>query len=151
MDTEWDMKGFAFLDPTGENNMNNENRDVRLTNLQFVEQRLLNVNTNFASCLSFLYACLAHIENLQLTSRINMSVQRGSKRKKADGGYEYGNHDAFQVFDSISNSIRLLKYFKYITSRKSLNPTLHGGCYVYPLTTLRSLVALILMLVWFRS
>ena len=106
MDTEWDMKGFGFLDPTGENNMNNEEREVRLTNLQFVEQRILNVNKNFAACLSFLYECLAHIENLQLTSRINMSVQRGSKRKKADGGFEYGLHDAFQVFDAISNSIR---------------------------------------------
>ena len=127
------MKGFGFLDPTGENNMNNEDREVRLTNLQFVEQRLLNFNTNFASCLSFLYACLAHIENQQLTSRINMSVQRGSKRKKADGGYEYGNHDAFQVFDSISNSIRLLKFIKYITSRKGLNPTLQVGIILTPL------------------
>ena len=108
MDTEWDMKGFAFLDPTGENNMNNEERQVRLTNLQFVEQRLLNVNDSFAKCQSFLYACLAHIENQQLTSRINMSVQRGSKRKKADGGYEYGLQDAFQLFDTISNSIRCL-------------------------------------------
>ena len=108
MDTEWDMKGFAFLDPTGENNMNNEEREIRLTNLQFVEQRLLNVNDSFARCQSFLYACLTHIENLQLTSRINMSVQRGSKRKKADGGYEYGLQDAFQLFDTISNSIRLI-------------------------------------------
>ena len=111
MDTEWDMKGFAFLDPTGENNMNNEEREVRLTNLQFVEQRLLNVNDTFAQCPSFLYACLAHIENQQLTKRINMSVQRGSKRKRTDGGYEYGLQDAFQLFDTISNSVRLVFVF----------------------------------------
>ena len=107
MDREWDMKGFGFLDPTGENSMNHE-REVKLTNLQFVEQRLLNHNGTFSNCQSFLYACLAHIEHHQLSSRINMSVQRGSRRRTAEGGYEYGLQDAFQIFDTISNSIRYL-------------------------------------------
>ena len=105
MDTEWDMKSFAFLDPTGKNSMNKD-RKVKLTNLQFIEQRLLNVNNTFSKCMSFLYAVLGWIEHLQLSSRINMSVQRGSKRRKAEGGYEYGLNDAFQIFDTISNSIR---------------------------------------------
>ena len=105
MDTEWDMKGFAFLDPTGENSMNHL-RKVKLSNLQFIEQRLLNHNGTFSNCLSFLYACLAHIEHHQLSSRINMSVQRGSKRRTEGGGYEYGLQDAFQLFDTISNSVR---------------------------------------------
>ena len=86
-DREWDMKGFGYLDPTGENSMNRD-REVKLTNLQFVEQRLLNVNTNFSNCTSFLYACLAHIELSQLQSRINMSVQRGARRRTADGGVQ---------------------------------------------------------------
>ena len=77
MDREWDMKGFGFLDPTGENSMNRE-REVKLTNLQFIEQRLLNFNGTFSKCQSFLYACLAHIESLQLTSRINMSAHEHS-------------------------------------------------------------------------
>ena len=101
------MKGFGFLDPTGENSLNHE-REVKLTNLQFVEQRLLNHNGTFSNCQSFLYACLAHIEHHQLSSRINMSVLRGSKRRTAEGGYEYGLQDAFQLFDTISNSIRYL-------------------------------------------
>ena len=105
MDLEWDQKSFAFLDPTGKNSMNQE-REVKLTNLQFIEQRLLNVNDTFSKCLSFLYAVLAWIEHQQLSSRLNMSVQRGSKKRKPDGGYEYGLNDAFVIFDSISNSIR---------------------------------------------
>ena len=104
-DKEWDQKGFAHLDPTGENSMNRD-RDVKLTNLQFIEQRLLNFNTNFANCTSFLYASLAHIELSQLQSRINISVQRGARRRTADGGVEYKLHDAFQIFDTISNSVR---------------------------------------------
>ena len=36
-DREWDMKAFGYLDPTGENSMNRD-RDVKLTNLQFIEQ-----------------------------------------------------------------------------------------------------------------
>ena len=105
MDLEWDQKSFAFLDPTGKNSMNQE-REVKLTNLQFIEQRLLNVNDTFSKCLSFLYAVLAWIEHQQLSSRLNMSVQRGSKKRKPEGGYEYGLNDAFIIFDSISNSIR---------------------------------------------
>ena len=101
------MKSFGFLDPSGDNSMN-QDREIKLTKLQFVEQRLLNVNTSFADCTSFLYACLADIELSQLSSRINMSVQRGSKRRRADGGFEYGLHDAFQIFDTISNSVRLV-------------------------------------------
>ena len=105
MDLEWDQKSFAFLDPTGENSMN-QDREVKLSNLQFIEQRLLNVNDTFSKCLSFLYAVLAWIEHQQLSSRLNMSVQRGSRRRTAEGGYEYGLQDAFQIFDTISNSIR---------------------------------------------
>ena len=96
------------MDPTG-NNCMNQDRDVKLTNLQFVEQRLLNCNTSFARCTSFLYACLAFIELSQLTSGINMSVQRGARRKTAGGGVEYSLNDAFQIFDTISNSVRLVK------------------------------------------
>ena len=106
-DPDWDMKSYGFLDPSGDNSMN-QDREIKLTKLQFVEQRLLNVNTSFADCTSFLYACLADIELSQLSSRINMSVQRGAKRRKADGGFEYGLHDAFQIFDTISNSVRLV-------------------------------------------
>ena len=106
-DPDWDMKSYGFLDPSGDNSMN-QDREIKLTKLQFVEQRLLNLNTSFADCTSFLYACLADIELSQLSSRINMSVQRGAKRRKADGGFEYGLHDAFQIFDTISNSVRLV-------------------------------------------
>ena len=111
-DREWDMKGFGYLDPTGENSMNRD-RDVKLSNLQFIEQRLLNFNTNFSNCTSFLYACLAHIENYQLQNRINMSVQRGARRRTADGGVEYKLHDAFQIFDTISNSVRSVNINKF--------------------------------------
>ena len=94
----------------------NQVRDVKLTNLQFVEQRLLNCNTSFARCTSFLYASLAFIELSQLSSRINVSVQRGARRKTAGGGIEYNLQDAFQIFDTISNSVRLVNsiFYKYI-------------------------------------
>ena len=112
-DREWDMKGFGYLDPTGENSMNRD-RDVKLTNLQFIEQRLLNFNTNFSNCTSFLYACLAHIEHYQLQNRINFSIQRGARRTTATGGVEYRLHDAFQIFDTISNSVRLVDKSKFL-------------------------------------
>ena len=106
-DKDWDQRAYGYLDPTG-NNCMNQDRDVKLTNLQFVEQRLLNCNTSFARCTSFLYACLAFIELSQLSSGINMSVRRGARRKTAGGGIEYKLQDAFQIFDTISNSVRLV-------------------------------------------
>ena len=104
---DWDQKAYGYLDPTG-NNCMNQDRDVKLTNLQFIEQRLLNCNTSFARCTSFLYASLAFIELSQLNSRVNISVQRGARRKTAGGGIEYNLQDAFQIFDTISNSVRLV-------------------------------------------
>ena len=35
-----------------------------------------------------------------------MSVQRGARRKTPGGGVEYSLQDAFQIFDTISNSVR---------------------------------------------
>ena len=114
-DQDWDQKAYGYLDPTG-NNCMNQVRDVKLTNLQFIEQRLLNCNTSFARCTSFLYASLAFIELSQLNSRVNISVQRGARRKTAGGGIEYNLQDAFQIFDTISNSVRLVNsiFYKYI-------------------------------------
>ena len=41
----------------------------------------------------------------QLTSRINMSVMRGTKRV-VDGMTSYGLDDAFQVFDNVTGTPR---------------------------------------------
>ena len=104
MDDKWDLKSHPYLDPTGENNLNAE-REVPLRNVQYVEQRIKNVNPAYAKTISILFAYLNFIDMKQLTSRINMSVMRGTKRV-VDGMTSYGLDDAFQVFDNVTGTPR---------------------------------------------
>ena len=104
MDTEWDMKGFGFLDPTGENNMNKDRR-VNLSNIMFFDQRIRNIDKKFANCLSFVYAAVSFIELKQMTDKINISVQRGARKPRQDGTVEYLD-SGFQVFDNVKNTPR---------------------------------------------
>ena len=67
----------------------NRDRKVKLTNVQFAEQRLKNVNKIFRKTKSYLYCLLSYIESKQLTNNINLSVQRGLKVTGANGGVEY--------------------------------------------------------------
>ena len=108
MDDDWDMKAHPCLDPTGENNLNKE-REVRLSALQFFEQRLLNVNKRFANTASFVFAAVQYIENKQLTNNINISFNRGTKTQNKTGGATYSLEDPYCVFDNISNTP---KYWK---------------------------------------
>ena len=103
-DNEWDLKSHPYLDPTGENNLNAE-REVPLRNVQYIEQRIKNVNPAYATTISILFAFLNFIDMKQLTSRINMSVMRGTKRV-VDGMTSYGLDDAFQVFDNVTGTPR---------------------------------------------
>ena len=104
-DPEWDKKTHAWLDPTGENNMNKERR-VKLSNIMFFDQRIRNIDRTFANCLSFVYAAVSYMELKQMSDKINISVQRGAKRKRTDGTVEYRLDDGFQVFDNVKNTPR---------------------------------------------
>ena len=104
MDDEWDLKSHPYLDPKGENNLNAE-REVPLRNVQYIEQRIKNVNPAYATTISILFAFLNYIDMKQLTSRINVSVMRGTKRV-VNGMTSYGLDDAFQVFDNITGTPR---------------------------------------------
>ena len=56
-DPEWDMKSHPHLDPTGQNNLNCD-RKVKLSAVQFFEQRIKNINPSFAATSSFVFAGL---------------------------------------------------------------------------------------------
>ena len=102
-DPEWDIKSFPILDPQMKNNMNRE-RKVRLSNLQYIEQRLLNVNPRYANCLSWVYAAVGLIEMKQLTNNISISMQRGVRLTREDGRTEYKLESAYTVLENIKNT-----------------------------------------------
>ena len=102
-DEFWDVKSFPILDPKMENFMNAE-RKVRLTNQQYIQQRIFNINPRYANCLSWVYAATGFLEMKQMTNNINISMQRGVKSIREDGGTEYKLESAFTVLENIKNT-----------------------------------------------
>ena len=84
----------------------NQDRKVKLSPTAFVEQRLKNCNPVFAQSSSLLFAYLSYIENRQMNNALNISVQRGYKKKNTDGLSIYHLEDAYSVFDNVSNTPR---------------------------------------------
>ena len=71
-DDLWDIKSFPILDPKMQNHMNAD-RQVRLTNQQYIQQRMFNINPRYANCLSWVYAATGFLEMKQMTNNINIS------------------------------------------------------------------------------
>ena len=77
---EWDIKTYPHLYPDGRNGMNAEGRKVRLTNQQYLKQRLFNVDKRYANDPGFLFSSTSYIELQQLERNISMSYSHGAKK-----------------------------------------------------------------------
>ena len=103
-DELWDTKTHPHLDPTAENRMLRE-RDQALTPLNYIDQRIRNINDRYAQCHSYVFSCLSYIEQQQINRNINFCTsQRGIKKQDADGSISYKLDDPWVVFQNISNS-----------------------------------------------
>ena len=103
-DELWDTKTHPHLDPTAENRMSME-RDQHLTPLNYIDQRIRNINPRYANCHSYVFTCVSFIEQQQINRNINFcTTKRGTKRPSADGTIEYKLDDPWIVFDNISNT-----------------------------------------------
>ena len=80
-------------------------RDQTLTPLNYIDQRIRNINDRYAQCHSYVFSCVSYIEQQQMNRNINFcTTQRGIKKKGADGSTEYKLEDPWVVFENISNS-----------------------------------------------
>ena len=102
-DELWDVKSFPILDPMMENNMNAD-REVRLTNQRYIQQRMFNINPRYANCLSWVYAATGFLEMKQMTNNISISMQRGVPLTREDGRTEYKLESSFSVFENVKNT-----------------------------------------------
>ena len=82
-DPNWDLKSHPNLDPTGEFNLNAE-RSVKITNQQFFEQKIFNVDTRYSKSMSYIFAAINYIETKQLNDRINISFSRGRQQSNPE-------------------------------------------------------------------
>mgnify|MGYP007048517364 FL=1 len=102
-DPLWDIKGFPTLDPKMKNHMNAD-REVRLTNQQYIQQRMFNINPRYANFLSWVYAATGFLEMKQMTNNISISMQRGVPSTREDGRTEYKLESAFSVMQNVKNT-----------------------------------------------
>ena len=101
---EWDIKTYPHLYPDGKNGMHAENRKVRLTNQQYIQQRLFNIDKRFSNDPGYLFSATWHIENLQLERNIQMAYTHGSKKAMNDLSRTYQVNSCHHVFHKIKDT-----------------------------------------------
>ena len=103
MERDWDVKTFPHLFPDGKYGLNHD-REIKLSDLQFVNQRFLNKDNRFSSSPGFVYAATGYLEKLQLERNINISYSKGTSVVTNDGKKVYHLEDDFAVLGKTKNS-----------------------------------------------
>jgi hypothetical protein len=104
---DWDVRAFPRLhNANGSNGLHQAHRPVKLTELQYFKQRLLNVDRKFAQDSAYLYAATIYQEKKQIRGNLNMSFTSGKKVIKEGGQVQYEYSDVWNVLSGIKNSPR---------------------------------------------
>ena len=120
---DWDIKSWPALHPDGKYGMN-YTRNVRLTDQQYIGQRILNKDQRFSKSPGYIFASAAFIEQKQLSNKANISYMRGKKSLNKDGLAQFDLNDAFTVLDGIKNTPKYWQTVKYdmIAKLENLGP-----------------------------
>ena len=74
----WDVKSWPCLLPDGKFGRDFK-RKVKLTNQNYFQQRILNVDERFAKTPGFIFAAMSHVEAERLRANANLSGHRGQR------------------------------------------------------------------------
>ena len=103
---DWDRDALPCLHPSGKNCKNSE-RPLPLTNQQYVVQRCLNKNRQWAKNSTWVFTNCYEQERKQLTDQINIAMQKGKVTENSDGTKTLQNlEDGHAVFQKIPGSGR---------------------------------------------
>lgn len=121
-DKNWDVKAYPHLFPDGKYGLHHP-REVRLTPLQYFQQRLYNVNNQFVRSSNFGYSAMAYLEMQQLLRNERLSYCRG-KASTNNGVTTMSLDDGFAVLDNIKNSPKYHQSSRYemIAKLENLGP-----------------------------
>ena len=103
MEEDWDVKSFPHLHPDGRYGLHHK-REIKLSPLQYFNQRLLNKDIRFSSTPSFVYAALGYLEKQQLERNMNIAYNKGTSRMTNEGMKVFHLDDAFAVLGNTKNS-----------------------------------------------
>lgn len=102
---DFDLKAFAHLNNyDGTNGLFDADRPVKLTPLNYFNQRLLNNDKRFARSSPYLYAAVTYQEGQQIRKNMNISYTTGFQTIGEGGKVVLHHHDAYSVFNNIKNS-----------------------------------------------
>ena len=109
MTTEnWDLKTFPDLHIDGINGVDQKRR-VKLSMLQYFEQRILNKDSRFSRSPDYVFAAFAAVERQRLDSNVGISFKRG--QRQSDGTYTL--NDPYSVLDNTPGTPRYWQKKKY--------------------------------------
>ena len=109
---DWDIKSWPMLHPDGKFGIHHK-RKVRLTDQQYLGQRILNKDLRFSQSAGYIFAAAAYIEKKQLMSKANISFMRGKKSLGNEGKAQYDLEDAFTTFEGVTNTPKYWQKVKY--------------------------------------
>ena len=116
---DWDTSSFPNLHPDGNNGLH-ENRNYKLTDPQYFQQRILNCDRRFANNTEYVFASYAYLELRRLESNINISFMKG--KPNAQG--QYSLDDAYSVLENTPGTPRYWqkKRYELIGKLENLGP-----------------------------
>ena len=120
---DWDIKSWPALHPDGKYGLHHKRRK-KLSDQQYLGQRILNSDLRFSKSPGFIFAAAAYIEQKQLTSKANISFMRGRKTVSKEGMQQYELDDAFTTFEGVKHTPKYWQKVKYdmIAKLENLGP-----------------------------
>ena len=115
----WDTGAFPSMHPDGKNGLHEE-RTYKLTDPDYFQQRLLNMDRRFANTTEYVFAAHAYLELRRLESNISLSFMRGKKNSCG----QYSLEDIFSVLDNAPGTPRYWqkKRYELIAKLENIGP-----------------------------
>ena len=89
---DWDVKSFPCLLPDGNNSLHSE-REIKIKEQDYFNQRILNKDSRFAEDPAFVFAAVTYLERKQISRNTGISFIRGKSSAQADGTRTYSLDD----------------------------------------------------------
>ena len=112
-DKHWDVKAFPQLHNLDGSNGKDQERKVKLTDQRYFVQRVLNKETRFAKCPSYLYAAVGFLEEKHIYNSLSLAGTRGHRVETADGKAQFNLEDECRVIESVPMSPKYWNRIKY--------------------------------------
>ena len=125
---DFDVKTFPLLSNANGTNGIHQERGVKLTEQNYIVQRLQNVNERYVRSTDWTFSMSSYIEEKQLSRNIAMEGKRGKKVTGAEGKMSLKMQDEFAVLDDIKGTPR---YWSKVKNEAYAKLDNHGSFHIF--------------------